>query len=292
MQAAEINHFTKEQFQYKESIKGLSESVLSLEGKITEITKERDILQEEVWRLRKDLLSIAQGPGQQSLAYSTRSLKSRGGSPSRGSSPSRGGSRAGTSGTRSSNSRVSMLSQTHNTLPKMQQGSTLTAVGGRSVSDLMVNTSWDMDTLEQETPTVLSYDTNYDKRLTAQRSGELSPVVSPMATPYRPYTSAAYNFRGSRLGDNDSITKPSTASVSFAEDPHVFPDRSSTAPSTAPNIYQKKPDPNSVSIVDRLSKSMYVGSGLGLKRSEGVVTSKGGAKQMLKKIMDDFNANN
>jgi len=37
---------------------------------------------------------------------------------------------------------------------------------------------------------------------------------------------------------------------------------------------------------------MYVGSGLGLKRSEGVVTSKGGAKQMLKKIMDDFNANN
>jgi hypothetical protein len=37
---------------------------------------------------------------------------------------------------------------------------------------------------------------------------------------------------------------------------------------------------------------MYVGSGSGLKRSEGVVTSKGGAKQMLKKITDDFNANN
>jgi hypothetical protein len=75
-------------------------------------------------------------------------------------------------------------------------------------------------------------------------------------------------------------------------DPHVFPDRSSTAPSTALSANHKKADPNSVSIVDRLSKSMYVGSGLGLKRSEVVVTSKGGAKQMLKKIMDDFNANN
>lgn len=82
-QAKELIALSRDIFEAKEKHRALTENIVTIEASLTEKTKERDAHEAEVWRLRKELLSLASTPGEKNLAGYSRT-------------PSRAGSQGGT----------------------------------------------------------------------------------------------------------------------------------------------------------------------------------------------------
>lgn len=102
-------------------------------------------------------------------------------------------------------------------------------------------------------------------------------VVTPITSPYRPQSISPASSPVQR-------STPSIAADTFAFEPlESFDSFPNIEPPFSPVSKQNK-----ISQADK-PKTLYVGSGLGLKQ-EPMTSPKGSAKMMLRKIMDDFNA--
>ena len=122
------------------------------------------------------------------------------------------------------------------------------------------------------------------------RSGKYSDnnnvtnAISPVATAMRPYTANSMNFSMSTLSlapievlDNDN-----NGSTNNFDDTGTTTNTSIKSTKSGTNISSKKKK----NLSD--NRSMFVGSGLGLKKDPISTTPKGSAKMILKKIMSDF----
>jgi len=286
-QAKELIALSRDIFEAKEKHRALTESMVIVEAALSEKTKERDTHEAEVWRLRRELLSLASTPGEKNLAGYSRT-------PSRAATASSPhGGNAGFSRPSTTSGLVMAHNTSSNALPPPQ-----------SAPSISFSTDfWNDD------------DNSY---ILPKATKEPLPVVSPIASAHRPYTSAANTFTGvstsgrfSRSTSAPSFS-PTVQSTLGNENDHrdglleiQNPNDRARFSSAPISIGKHRPSTSasshSASAISPLkspqksmgsNRSMFVGSGLGLKREEVVVSHGGSAKSVLMKIMADFNANN
>jgi hypothetical protein len=122
-------------------------------------------------------------------------------------------------------------------------------------------------------------------RYSSTTNSNNSNVISPMATSMRPYTASSMNFSMSSLSlapieisDSNDITNDTLDDTIT----NTIKSPKSNKSSSTPTSSKKKKGLTE-------NKSMFLGSGLGLKKDPvSSTTPKGSAKMILKKIMTDF----
>jgi hypothetical protein len=272
VQSTDLNNLTFELNKEKSEERQLHLSLLSYQKEISNLKQENIELKEELSRVRKLLVEVSIRQSDKSAAF-------------------RPGSRASTS--HSSN----------------LQRSLGVSAGSRSIdtkdfnlsfkSDLMYgnnfnNNSPSARSLASRPSTTLSKSfssLNFDDSLKDLSMREKS--ISPIASPYRPQKGLDVipfeNFSNNLV----SSSSVSDFNVSIHSDLTSNNVNSSLAVDTLlPHIENSNLKNSRKKVVSDQSvkpKTVYIGSGLGLKQ-EATFSPKGSAKMMLKKIMEDFNA--
>jgi hypothetical protein len=139
-----------------------------------------------------------------------------------------------------------------------------------------------------------NYVNNNTRSAKYSNNNNVTNAISPVATAMRPYTANSMNFSMSTLSlapievldnDNDNIK---TNDINGNGSANNFDDTGTTNNTTI------KSTKSGTSISSKKKKnlsdnrSMFLGSGLGLKKDPVSTTPKGSAKMILKKIMSDF----
>jgi len=275
-QAKELIAMTKDLFEAKQKHRALTESLVLVEASLSEKTKERDTHEAEVWRLRKELLSLASTPGEKSLAGYSRAATSR-----------------------------ATTAQTNFSRPATTKG-----LGAATHSIFNGNSNGGPPSMSFS-PDFWGDDDNshalHRTSTSSSSSREHLPVVSPIASSNRPYTSAANTFTGSSQGRGfpRSSSAPSFSATGsgygtshslvltvatedgFVDNSAIVEKRELSSAGKTRNLKGLCQSP----IADK-GKSSFVGSGLGLKKENVKIGHGGSAKSVLMKIMADFNANN
>ena len=251
-QALELLNLTRDSYDDKERHRKLSEDLLSKDSIIAERTKERDFFSAEVSRLRTELVMLSQTHGERSLAYSR--------------APSRASTRA------SARPLSKSLSESHFFSRNDDINSSFNNTNTSSISNNYVN--------------------NNTRSGKYSDNNNVTNAISPVATAMRPYTANSMNFSMSTLSlapievldnDNDNIkTNDINGSANISDDTGNTTNTSIKSTKSGTNISSKKKK----NLSD--NRSMFLGSGLGLKKDPVSTTPKGSAKMILKKIMSDF----
>jgi hypothetical protein len=296
-QGEEMLTLNREITSLKETIQTMGDSILRLEQVAADRTAERDVYEQECMRLRTELTSLAQTHGERSLAY--------GGGSRIGSSQSR--SRPGTSGGVSSSS----LDRVGSARTSSRGGGGLSSFTFEAGGPFVPHTpggsvSFGGSTFFDESSTISSL------------PSQSAPMLSPIATRGRPKSQqGAFEPISSPLGSsrkNTPLPPPaikrnvqlSSLDTSFPQSPR---DESPTqtfqieevrgegsitgdgygGDSNGRNKSNNKRSGGPPSVASK-SRTLYVGSGLGFKTTPGLPENHQSAKQVLKKILMDFNS--
>jgi hypothetical protein len=240
---------------------------------ISEKHKDRSEFEHEVWRLRKDLMEVSLTQSERALAVgntfchtntkSTRANYSR-----------KGGSRMGTD----------VIEGPFPSRNKHTGSGTIPKIAA--------------SILAGDDDETMSFRTN------SQFVGSEDYFTSPIAVPYRPHTNVKSRStsnidmqKSSLLNSGELVSESNNAEsylpqldVAQQSRKQLRTSSSSRTLSANDEIGQNSQHSNKLSSRPR---TRYIGSGLGLKQDEeSAFSPTGSAKQVLKKIMDDFNRNN
>jgi len=298
-QGEEMLTLNREITSLKETIQTMGDTILRLEQVAADRTAERDVYEQECMRLRTDLTSLAQTHGERSLAY--------GGGSRIGSSQSR--SRPGTTGGVSSSS-----------LDRV--GSARTSSRGGGMSSFTFEGGGGGPFVPHTPGGSVSFggSTFFDESSTiSSLPSQTAPMLSPIATRGRPKSQqGATGFEpiSSPLGSsrkNTPLPPPAikrnvqltSLDTSFPQSPrddesptpthhiedvqHIGDGFAVAADSSGRNKSNNKLVRGGPPSVASKSRTLYVGSGLGFKTTPGLPENHQSAKQVLKKILMEFN---